>query len=61
MPFLFSLSENMKLQYFIILKLSINSIDKGIDKDLYRDENPLRLRHIGVICVTTDRLLSKVM
>ena len=37
-PFLFSYSENKKLQNFIIPKLSINSNDKGIDKDLYRDK-----------------------
>ena len=61
MPFLFSYSENMKLQNFIIFKLSINSNDKGIGKDLYRDKNPLKLRHISVTYVTIDRLLSKVM
>ena len=51
----------MKLQNFIILKLSINSNAKGIDKDLHRDKTPLKLRHIGVKYVTIDRLLSKVM
>ena len=44
-----------------ILKLSINSSDKGISKDLCRDRNPLKLRHKGVTYVTTDKLLSKVM
>ena len=61
MSFLSSHSENMKLQNFIILKLSINSSDKGIGKDLYRDKNPLKLRHKGVTYVTIDKLLSKVM
>ena len=51
----------MKLQNFIIVKLSINSNDKGIDKDFYRDKNPLKLRHIGVTYVTSDRLLNKVI
>ena len=32
----------MKLQNFIILNLSINLCDKGIGKDLYRNENPLK-------------------
>ena len=49
-----SYSENMKLQNFIILKLSINSSDKGIGKDLYRDKNPLKLRHKGVTYVTIN-------
>ena len=61
MPFLFSYYENMKLQNFIIVKLSINSNDKGIDKDFYRDKNPLKLRHIGVTYVTSDRLLNKMI
>ena len=61
MPFLFSYSKNMKLQNFIILKLSINSNDKSIGKDLYGDKNPLKLRHLGVTYVTIDILLSKVM
>ena len=54
-------SENMKLENFIILKPSINSSDNGIGKDLYRDKNPLKLRHKGVTYVTIDKLLSKVM
>ena len=40
--FLSSYSENMKLQNFIILNLSINSSDKGIGKDLYRNKNSLK-------------------
>ena len=61
MPFLFSYSENMKLQNFNIVKLSINSNDKSIDKDFNRDINPLKLRHMGVIYVSNARLLNKVM
>ena len=57
MLFLSSYSENMKLQNFIILKLSINSSDKGKGKD----KNPLKLRYKGVTYVTIDKLLSKVM
>ena len=51
----------MKLQNFIILKLSINSSGYGIGKDLNRDKNPLKLRHEGVTYVTIDKLLNKVM
>ena len=51
----------MKLQNFIILKLSIKSSDKGIGKDLYKDKNPLKLRHKGVTYVTIYKSLSKVM
>ena len=61
MPFLSSYSENMKLQNFIFLKLYINSSDKGIGKDLFRNKNSLKLRHKGVTYVTIDKLLSKVI
>ena len=44
MPFLLSYSENKKLQYFTIVKLSINSNDKGVDKDLYRDKISLKIK-----------------
>ena len=49
MPVLSPYSEDMKLQNFIILKQSINSSDKRIDKDLFRDKNPLKLSHTGVM------------
>ena len=41
-PFLSCYSENMTLQNFIILKLSINSSDKVIGEDIFRDYNPLK-------------------
>ena len=32
------------------------SRDKSIRKDLYRDKNPLKLRHYSVTYVSTDKL-----
>ena len=50
----------MKLQKFIILKLSINSSDKGIVKDLYRDKKSLKIK-TNVTHVINDDLISKVI
>ena len=36
------------------MKPNVNSRDKSIRKDLYRDKNPLKLRHYSVIYVSTD-------
>ena len=51
------------MQNIINFKLSINSMNNGIGKELYRDKKkkPLKLRHKGVTYVTIDKLLSKVM
>ena len=51
----------LKKKNFIILKLNIDSVDKDIGKELYREKNPFKLRHKGITYVTVDKLLSKVM
>ena len=45
----------------LVLKPSSYSRAKSIGKDIYREKDPLKLRHWGVKYVTIDKLLSKVM